>query len=90
MTVYMTPQGQALDLRQDPDVVHEPFTRKRPGLDHVAFVCADRSELDEWQSRITDLGIDNSGQETSPFGTHLNFRDPDGIPLEFFLPAALG
>ena len=56
----------------------------------MAFVCADRSELDEWQSRITDLGIDNSGQETSPFGTHLNFRDPDGIPLEFFLPAALG
>ena len=24
----------------------------------------------------------------SPFGWHVNFRDPDGIPLEFFLPVA--
>lgn len=87
MTVYMTPEGQAIDLRQDPDVVHERFTTARPGLDHFAFVCADRAELDAWLTRITDLGIENSGLETSPFGTHLNFKDPDGIAMEFFLPA---
>ena len=87
MTVYMTPEGQAIDLRQDPDVVHERFTTARPGLDHLAFVCADRAELDAWLTRITDLGIENSGLETSPFGTHLNFKDPDGIAMEFFLPA---
>lgn len=87
MTVYMTPDGQALDLRQDPDVIHEPFTEKRPGLDHLAFVCADEAELDEWAARLTDRGIESSGPVTSPFGRHLNFRDPDGIPLEFFLPA---
>jgi catechol-2,3-dioxygenase len=87
MAVYMTPDGQAIDLRQDPDVVHERFTTARPVLDHLAFVCADRAELDAWLTRITELGIENSGLETSPFGTHLNFKDPDGIAMEFFLPA---
>jgi hypothetical protein len=33
MEVGMTADGQALDLRQDPEVVHEPFTQKRVGLD---------------------------------------------------------
>ena len=87
MAVYMTPDGQAIDLRQDPDVVAEPFSEKRVGLDHVAFVCASHTELDDWCDRLEDLGIAYS-PETSPFGAHVNFRDPDGIPLEFFLPAA--
>jgi catechol-2,3-dioxygenase len=88
MQVYMTPDGQALDLRQDPDVVREPFTEKHVGLDHLAFVCADKAELDSWVERLTEMGVDKSGPEASPFGTHVNFRDPDGIPLEFFLPKA--
>ena len=86
MEIYMTPDGQALDLRQDPDVTPERFTDKRPGLDHLAFVCADRTELDEWLQRIQELGVENSGLESSPFGTHLNLKDPDGIPLELFAP----
>lgn len=90
MAIYMTPDGQALDLRQDPQVIHERFTEARPGLDHLAFVCDDRAELDEWLSLIVDRGIENSGLEESPFGTHLSFRDPDGIALEFFLPQANG
>lgn len=89
MAVYMTPEGQAIDLRQDPDVVAEPFTEKRVGLDHVAFVCTDRAELDDWTARLDDLGVAHD-DATSPFGAHVNFRDPDGIPLEFFLPAIAG
>ena len=38
-------------------------------------------------TRLGELGVENSGPESSPFGTHLNFRDPDGIAMEFFLPA---
>ena len=47
-------------------------------------------KLDEWLALIVDRGIENSGLEESPFGTHLSFRDPDGIALEFFLPKANG
>ena len=39
-------------------------------------------------TRLAELGVESSGLETSPFGTHLNFRDPDGIAMEFFLPAS--
>ena len=88
MKVYLTTAGQALDLRQDPDVVQEDFTQARVGLDHVAFVCADRAELDGWLAKLAEFGVANSGIVESPFGLHLNFRDPDGIPFEFYLPAA--
>jgi glyoxylase I family protein len=88
MKVYLTAAGQALDLRQDPDVIQEDFTQTRVGLDHVAFACADRAELDFWLSRLDDFGVANSGVVESPFGLHVNFRDPDGIPFEFYLPAA--
>lgn len=88
LEIYLTPDGQALDLRQDPDVVPEPFTQTRVGLDHLAFVCLDLDELDAWLERLEALGIEHSGVQESPFGRHLNFRDPDGIALEFYLPAA--
>ena len=88
LEIYLTPDGQALDLRQDPDVVREPFTQTRVGLDHLAFVCLDREEFDGSLARLAELGIENSGPQESPFGTHINFRDPDGIALEFYLPAA--
>lgn len=88
MKVFITPQGQAIDLRQDPGVRPGPFTQTNVGLDHVGFVRADRDELDGWYRRLRDMGVTESGIAASPFGWHLNFRDPDDIPLEFFLAAA--
>lgn len=86
--VYRTPEGQAIDLRQDPDVVREPFTQTRVGLDHVGLGCADRAELEKWRSRLDEFGVANSGIVESPFGLHLNFRDPDDIAFELYVPAA--
>lgn len=86
MKIYVTPQGQAIDLREDPAVAAEPFTPERAGLDHVAFGCRDLKELEKWHARLEELGIANSGVGESDFGEHLNFRDPDGIALEFFVP----
>jgi glyoxylase I family protein len=47
------------------------FDEFRIGLDHIAFGCASREELEI---------LDRS------YGAGLAFRDPDNIQLEFFLP----
>ena len=63
-----------------------PFEEHRPGLDHVAFGCADRAELEEWQARLDELGIAHGGIVDAHYGSGLSFRDPDNIALELFCP----
>ncbi len=62
------------------------FDELRPGLDHVAFGCADRAELGNWEQRLNDLGIAHGGIVDAPYGSGVSFRDPDNIALEFFAP----
>ena len=64
----------------------EAFTELRPGLDHVGFGVADRAELEQWQSRLDELGIAHGGIVDAPYGSGLSFRDPDNIALELFAP----
>ena len=64
----------------------EPFDELRPGLDHVAFGVANRSELERWAARLNELGIDHGGIIDAPYGSGVSFRDPDNIALEFFAP----
>jgi catechol-2,3-dioxygenase len=64
----------------------EPFSEFRIGLDHVAFGCADRSELEKWVQRLDELGIAHGGIKDASYGSGVSFRDPDGIALEFFAP----
>jgi glyoxylase I family protein len=64
------------------------FDEAHTGLDHVAFGCADRAELETWVARLTELGIANSGVDDQHYGSGVSFRDPDGIALEFFAPPA--
>ena len=63
----------------------EPFDEHRVGLDHLAFVCASRQELESWEARLNDLGVTNGGVLDSVYGAGLSFRDPDNIALEFFV-----
>ena len=65
---------------------NETFTELRPGLDHLAFACANRSELEQWAARLGELGVKNGGIVDAPYGSGLSFRDPDNIALEFFAP----
>ena len=65
-----------------------PFTELRTGLDHIAFSCSDRAELDTWGTRLDALGVSHSEIVDAPYGSGLSFRDPDGIALEFFAPPA--
>jgi catechol 2,3-dioxygenase-like lactoylglutathione lyase family enzyme len=64
----------------------ETFSEHRIGLDHVAFSCADRAELETWVDRLDKLGITHGGIKDARYGSGVSFRDPDGIPLEFFAP----
>jgi glyoxylase I family protein len=64
----------------------ESFSEFRPGLDHLAFGCADASELNSWAMRLDELGISHSGVVHEVYGSALSFRDPDNIALEFFAP----
>jgi catechol 2,3-dioxygenase-like lactoylglutathione lyase family enzyme len=62
------------------------FSEFRTGLDHVAFACSSRADLEAWEKRLNDLGVKHGGIVDAPYGSGLSFRDPDNLPLEFFAP----
>jgi glyoxylase I family protein len=64
------------------------FEERRLGLDHVAFQCANRVELEGWERHLDELGIKHGGIIDAHYGSGLSFRDPDNIALEFFAPPA--
>jgi glyoxylase I family protein len=66
----------------------DAFDERRPGLDHVAFAAADRTALEQWRSRLDELGISHGTIQDAAYGSGLSFRDPDNLPLEFFAPPA--
>ncbi len=79
--------GQTLiGLHQFPDGRSEPFDERRVGLDHVAFACANRDDLQQWESKLNELDISHGGIVNASYGSGLSFRDPDNIALEFFAP----
>jgi len=64
--VYPLSGGMLLGLHLHPGGDNgEQFRVTRPGLDHVAFGCASRDELTEWQARLEELGI-TTGSSTRP------------------------
>jgi catechol-2,3-dioxygenase len=80
--------GQTLvGLHEFPDPADDlPFDERRIGLDHLAFACARRGDLEAWKERPDDLGIAHGGIVDADYGSGLSFRDPDNIALEFFAP----
>lgn len=80
--------GQSLvGLHQFPDPADAlSFNERRVGLDHLAFACSSRSELEARKVRLDELGTVNGGVVDAAYGSGLSFRDPDNIALEFFAP----
>jgi glyoxylase I family protein len=39
-----------------------------------------------WEQRLRELDVEFTPVRDSELGHHLNFRDPDGIALEFYAP----
>lgn len=86
-TVFLV-GGTLVGLHQHRNPATVAFSEFNVGLDHVAFGCADRSELEKWDRRLDELGITHSPIKDASYGSGLSFRDPDGIALELFAPAA--
>lgn len=87
--VFAIGGGMLFGLHQFPgDRSAVGFDPRRPGLDHVAFACGDRTELEGWQKRLDDLGIAHGGIVDAHYGSGLSFKDPDAVALEFFAPPA--
>ena len=85
--VFVLPGGFVLALVAHPATDRNPrFDEFRPGLDHIGFGCADRSELEKWQNRLDELRITHGVVAEDAFGFALPFRDPDNIALELFAP----
>ena len=86
-TVYIIGGGMLLGLHQHKSPAQaEPFSEYRVGLDHVAFGCESRDDLEKWARRLDELGVEHDGIKDAHYGSGLSFRDPDGVALEFFAP----
>jgi len=89
--VWMLPDNTLFGIHQHTEAApDETFSEYRVGLDHVAFGCASRADLQDWVTRLDELGIAHGGIVDESYGSGLSFRDPDGSALEFFAPPAEG
>ena len=70
-------------LHTHPSNESEGFAETRTGLDHVGFLVQ-RDELEAWEARLTELGVEHSPINDLGAYAVLVFRDPDNIQLEFF------
>jgi catechol 2,3-dioxygenase-like lactoylglutathione lyase family enzyme len=80
--------GFSVGLICHPGGAPGPFSVLQPGLDHLGLTAADRDELVAWERHFQQLGVDHTPIQDRELGYHLNFRDPDGIPLELQAPNA--
>lgn len=80
------PSSFVLSLIRHTDGHPGPFSELHPGVDHVGLTAGSVDELVEWEARFRAAGVVHTPIRDMPFGRHLNFRDPDGIPFEFFVP----
>ena len=85
-TVFALGGGHLFGLHKHVETSTAAFDARSAGLDHVAFSCGDRAELEKWGSRLDELGVVHGEIVDAPDGSGLSFRDPDGIALEFFAP----
>ena len=61
------------------------FDERRVGLDHLAFRVANLDELQRWVAHLEERGVPHTGILDIGYGPTVVFRDPDHIPLEFYV-----
>jgi catechol 2,3-dioxygenase-like lactoylglutathione lyase family enzyme len=85
--VMRLPGGAVLGITaHDGTTEADAFDHRRVGLDHVGILCADRDALEAWQVHLDACGVRHGGITDAPYASAITCRDPDGIPIEFFVP----
>lgn len=64
----------------------DSFLFSRVGMDHMGIQVASEADLEKWRAAFDEQHIKNSGVVESPYGHHVNVKDPDGIAIEFVVP----
>jgi catechol 2,3-dioxygenase-like lactoylglutathione lyase family enzyme len=72
-----------IGLHVHPNNERERFSEARTGLDHVSFRVPSHSELEAWESRLTELGVEHSPIDDQELYSVVVFRDLDNVQLEF-------
>jgi catechol-2,3-dioxygenase len=83
--IIVARDAMMIALRDHRESNDKSFDPRRIGLDHVAFLVPSRTELEAWHRSLTAAGVVCSAIEASPFGLHLNLKDPDDIAVELFV-----
>lgn len=61
------------------------FGRAHPGagsVHHIAFRVKDEEEIEQWASRVSGVGLPNSGVVDRDFFKSVYFREPNGVLFE--------
>ena len=75
--------SMCIGLHTHPTNERERFSESRTGLDHIGFMVSGRAELDAWEAKLTEVGVEHSPVNDQGGYAVLVFRDPDNIQLEF-------
>jgi catechol 2,3-dioxygenase-like lactoylglutathione lyase family enzyme len=82
--ICMHPQtGFVLALLTHDGGYSDPFSELNVGTDHLGFYATSREELESWEARFKAYDVPYTPIRDELFASHLNFRDPDNIALEF-------
>jgi glyoxylase I family protein len=83
--VVMLVGPMGLDLNEHATNSGEPFDPVRTGLDHLAFGASSYEVLVAWAKHLETKGVPHSPiRNLVGFGETFDFRDPDGIQIEFW------
>ena len=75
--------GFILSIAAHEDARGGSFSELNTGMDHIGFTAESREDLERWERHFDAHGVVYTPIRDEHFGSHLNFRDPDNIALEF-------
>jgi len=58
-------------------------------FEHVALTCTDRDTLVAWHDTLAERDVTPGSITDAPYGSGFVARDPDGLEVELFAPAAM-